>query len=356
MICPKCKNVLPEDSRFCQYCGATLTPVELRADQPEKQEKPKKKVKIWAIVLAAVLILALGFGGVYYGNYRSAINLAEAGDYSGAQAKLMFPAVTNWHDPQLADYLNAGIQYEQGQYYQAKKTFEILSETGYRNSAEMQEMTAYEEALYKLEKEDVAGIKTIMQMAEEGYEPAINNLTRLKADVYGQAIRAYRAGNLNRAKDLFNAITPLSRSKDYLTLIDRKNYKDVFNLIGFEDANEIIVDLFTVSFFEGKWKTRDGVYSFSMSSEGRNSYNLPHEYNTNPYYTVEDGVYFTFGGSAEGQTPTFNSEEEEFRYRLDQLIGRYNRIDLFKFSIINKNTIEVYCYKDGNTYTLYRQT
>ena len=45
MICPYCKEIIDDDSRFCDHCGRALS---------SKESRPKKK---WPIVLAAVLAL-----------------------------------------------------------------------------------------------------------------------------------------------------------------------------------------------------------------------------------------------------------------------------------------------------------
>ena len=78
MECPKCKHLLPEDSRFCQYCGFTIQQGEIlpkieqtgeekikptlfmwkETNQKDKPTERRKKpiISIALIVLAGVLL------------------------------------------------------------------------------------------------------------------------------------------------------------------------------------------------------------------------------------------------------------------------------------------------------------
>ena len=90
-------------------------------------------------------------------------------------------------------------------------------------------------------------------------------------------------------------------------------------------------------FLEDYWSTYDGTYymSFYENYEGGTTcdYNLP--WVDEPYGTV----YFNIVGL----TYIF---EDDYGNELAKV---------YKFTIINFDTIKVYCYEDNNTYTLYRQ-
>lgn len=74
VVCPKCKQILPEDSVFCPYCGTSLS-VPLQTDKTSSTYRPdnsvqvaektspkksKKKPVIITIVVALILVLAFG--------------------------------------------------------------------------------------------------------------------------------------------------------------------------------------------------------------------------------------------------------------------------------------------------------
>lgn len=75
MYCPKCGSSNPDDSRFCEKCGASFSkqnPVQDPAFHPQpvphqKQRKPKKPSKVLIWVLASLVVLA-GIGvGIWFG-------------------------------------------------------------------------------------------------------------------------------------------------------------------------------------------------------------------------------------------------------------------------------------------------
>lgn len=82
VVCPKCKQTLPEDSAFCHYCGTPLaapsqtnTPASTsitnnpaRVTQHLPPQNSKKKPIIIAIVVTLILALAVGIISVFLGN------------------------------------------------------------------------------------------------------------------------------------------------------------------------------------------------------------------------------------------------------------------------------------------------
>lgn len=62
MICNNCKNTLPDDSEFCQYCGSKI---ETPAEAPKihtiatSDQAPKKNKKVLLWVLLGIIIVAL---------------------------------------------------------------------------------------------------------------------------------------------------------------------------------------------------------------------------------------------------------------------------------------------------------
>ncbi len=92
MICTNCGQKLPEDSHFCEHCGAPVSAIDQPSHQqgspgavidggdmrgekiPTKQPKAKKTAKPWIWILVIVLIVlgccatVIGGGAVYLGN------------------------------------------------------------------------------------------------------------------------------------------------------------------------------------------------------------------------------------------------------------------------------------------------
>ena len=78
MTCPHCKNELPEDSKFCQYCGASFVEENLAKNVPPTEEKPKdvkkekkdgrykKRSRAVIVILVIVSILLAALNGFQY--------------------------------------------------------------------------------------------------------------------------------------------------------------------------------------------------------------------------------------------------------------------------------------------------
>ena len=120
---------------------------------------------------------------------------------------------------------------------------------------------------------------------------------------------------------------------------------DLIDMLDFEDTKSIIVEneICFDQFISGEWYTADGNNYFKanlyylktenhyyQNKEGHCAYNLPSFKNPGGYYKIMDGVYY------EGKKGAENQKQ-------------------FKFSIVDKNTISIYCYKNNKNYTLYRR-
>ena len=108
-------------------------------------------------------------------------------------------------------------------------------------------------------------------------------------------------------------------------------YSDLLSILSFEDAAVVILDYYADSFLTGTWKTADGDYYFKLKSNGDTSYNLPW-FDFGEYYQFENGDYLLCSDKDPDDTRT-----------------------LFSFDIVNKDIIDVYCYKDDTWYRLIRQ-
>lgn len=170
-----------------------------------------------------------------------------------------------------------------------------------------------------------------------------------KAELYSAGQSAYRSKNLDEAEKLFKEIMDYKRSADYLLLIrsssikvssisaEKELYNDLFPLLEFENTADIIAgDHYLLEYFlNGLWE--DGSlldpYYIELRFEPEKAvniwYNLPHNHAAGGWF-ISDAVFYS-GSSSAGS------------------------IANFKFTIIDKDTISVYCYADGSTHRLYRQ-
>lgn len=159
----------------------------------------------------------------------------------------------------------------------------------------------------------------------------------LKQEIYQEGQSYYHAKVDGTAKIYFNAVKGYKRSDDYITLIKADSfdysvkYDDLEKLIGFEDTNEIILKNFIYrdKFLEGTWKTQNKSHYFTMKEDGSVTYNLPSKWYGN-YYSIYNGIYKEGKENEDGTA-------------------------VFRFSIVGKDSMNVYCYQNGKTYKLYRQ-
>jgi len=290
--------------RFCKYCGGAIDPETKKCTSCGKQffrlPKTTSNKLIIAIVVLAILF---GVSGLFISTYNKGINAMYNQQFIAAKQHFDNLLVG---DSLFADeyaYIEAGVLMETGEYLESHKAFNNLS------------VPVPESIIKDLEKH-----------------------------IYRIGVTAYKKNDLNTAETYFSAVEGYNRSEDYLFLISFKdtnrypsstNMKKLINLIQFEDTAEIIAtnNHALEKFLVGHWETKDYPhYYFEIKKEDgyRSQYNLPYEYFNGEYYEIHDGVY-----------SLANMDGESKKY--------------YKFSIISKDIISVYCYKDGNTYILYRK-
>lgn len=107
-------------------------------------------------------------------------------------------------------------------------------------------------------------------------------------------------------------------------------------MLDFENAKELVLKRqeTALPFLVGRWENGDRYdpMYFELTNDTDNytsNYNLPYK-NKEGYFYFKEGVYSI------GET-------------------EYETTKIYKFSIIDEDTIRVYCFKDGSTYVLYRQ-
>ena len=208
-----------------------------------------------------------------------------------------------------------------------------------------------------LEKGNYSGITKVMGLLKERYPLAVQNEAVIVDLIYEDGISAYHNNNYGTANRFFEAVPKYKRSQDYIALIAAHNgsyiyiedssdplslallsthnknapqkYNNLLKLIGFEDASSIIINNYYGLYFNGDWKTSDGKYYFSFDNESfKTRHNLPASISTG-IYSISDCVY------------TLNDGQSESK--------------IFRFEVVDEDTLSIYCFKDGSTHTLYRQ-
>ena len=332
MFCPKCGSQLPDDSVFCRHCGEKLefpvfsgvmaqsqmgfensinAPIQtnyelypvntpypayagLTESAPSTLEKAKKNTAKIAIICSLSTLAAVLL--IYIGyNYINATDNIKAEQFVAAQNNLHNILIAEHIMSEQCELVEAGVLFENEKYLDALHAFQKLSNVP-------QEL-----------------------------------MSKVEMSVYSKGRSFYRNDNFSEATTYFNEVYNFERSKDYLTLINIKNdishvgyYYDVlYNLSGFEDAGEILFSTEdnAIRFLTGEWENVDGYYfGISDNYACTASYNLP---NSEVYggYAITNGVF---------------------------VVG-YDNIEFFKFTIIDKDVISVYCCVDSSTHILHRQ-
>lgn len=334
MFCPKCGSQLKDDSVFCHQCGEKLIlsvysgnvaqnevnvensysapipqyyePVlapentsysaythSLENAPAQKKLKKKNTARI-AIICSLSTLLAVLI--IYMGfNFINANKHIRAEEFTAAQKNLDNLLIAESVMSEKYEFVKAGVLYENEAYIGALHAFQKLDNVP-------QEL-----------------------------------ISKVEMSIYSNGRTSYRNGDFSEATTYFNEVYNYERSKDYLTLINIKNdishlgyYYDVlYNLSGFEDAGTLLLSTedTAIRFLCGDWQNVEGYY-FGITDNYSNtaSYNLP---NPEGYggYAITNGVF---------------------------VVG-YDNIEFFKFTVIDKDVISVYCCYDSSTHILHRQ-
>ena len=375
-----------------------------------KRPRPKKAIAIISVVAVFGVLI-----GAYFGCCLAARGCAEENDFTTADSLLFFPQLTKLHDPVLVAYVEAGQLMEARQYQQAKALFDTLpgcysadelsleadyryalqladandfdsaidimkglSGSGYKDAASQLMDIQYRKGLYLLyEEESYSTASTLFgQLAKSGYDGAadmqkealylwawalydkekyidayeilegirgysdVNDvIVNIRELVYLEGQILYYEGKYPQARDHFECISFYADSQKYLTLITAHTSSfsstyivdDLIDIFYFEDAADLLLskNQFGIEFLRGRW-TGDGYY-LNINKDNYLSYNLPW-FNYGEYYKIEDGKVLFYYENRPNDTKA-----------------------LFKITAITPDCIQVFCYKNSRTYTLYRQ-
>lgn len=299
-------------------------------------------------------------------NYRKADELLLEADYLEGSSLLK---ANRFEDSYAVFETLAGLDYkdsaqmmiecrlQQGKYHEnnedyrsAMSAYQKLLDVGYQDAQQLFYNASFLYAVDCLENKATpgaaeVGLSTLNQLTEKGYEPARQKRAFYRTQIYDKAVALLEAGaeNNNRSKigearQYFAALDDFKRTKDYLLLIDgyfnshNVTLEELWELRDLEVAMYVILSQDMLQeFLEGTWYTKDYAYYFTMDAEGSISYSLPW-IDYGDYYKIENGIFMLY--------PERNEQSTR---------------NLFKFTIVDWNTVKVYCYKGGKTYTLYRR-
>lgn len=353
----------------------------LEPNIPKKLEKQKAKPSRKKIVLAVAIVLIVALLGSYGGCYFGAKVSAKNGKFEIADKFLFAPPITQLHDATLVEYIEAGRLLETRNYDAAYRIFEKLDD--YLDSMQLSNEAEYRLALqhadkgnfdlairtldylkaihYKDSTEKIKDIKYrwAWSLIDEGkYIEALNKLNTitgysdvddtivaLTETIYLEGQDLYYNGDYDGAKELFEYLSPYKDSYKYLALIDARDwraYVDIENTVTklveifyFEDAAELLVSNTDIAcqFLLGNWETSDGEYYFEIELSNDEEYSYWSSYNL-PWYggsfIIENGIY----------SVSDDSYEDKPQYA---------------FTLLTPDCMDIYCYKNSKTYTLYRQ-
>ncbi len=266
--------------------------------------------------------------------YTEANTLLNNGSYEEAYNK--FESIKHYKDSKerllACRYEQAKSMLEQGSYSEARDIFRELDD--YEDSAEFVNECDYRKALAAKEEGDyVAAYNRLISLGD--YRDSKKQAKNLIEEVYNKGIALYRGKEYSEAEKCFEISKKFGREKDYLTLIKASKSRvgdlsALYALIDFEDTKEVLLNNYNIyNFLKGEWRDTSGRYIryYDTQTGTRSEYNL--NASSGNYYKLEDGCHMIGSGS---------SYSKQWRY-----------------TIIDVNTIEVFSYRDYETYRMYRR-
>lgn len=280
--------------------------------------------------------------------YRQAAQCADANDFFGA-IEIMTELSEGGYKDSKEKLLEIKYRYgiylmqEECDYKAAEIVFRQLIKSGYGPAEEMKKENQYQWAFYQLDQK--AYVAAYQRLATiKGYSNVDECMESLTELMYLEGQKLYRGGKYTDAEQIFECITPYADSEKYLVLsrmrkysawsswyVDEEDAKTLINNFYFEDAAEILLSGQGIAewFLKGTWKG-DGYY-FKIDEDGNTNYNLPW-FNYGDWYKIQNGRYLLYPDGKENSTKT-----------------------LFTITAVNPDCIRVFCHKNNQSYTLFRQ-
>lgn len=215
-------------------------------------------------------------------------------------------------------YNNAAALMDAGQYNEAIAAFEAMA--GYKDSAEQISECKYRSALNLMDEGKLSDAISAFQ-ALGNYKDSAEQIVECN---YRSAIQLAKNQNYSAASELLERIGGYKDSTELALEYRYLHAKQLMNSGSYDDAANLLKKLAQVNYKD--------YLKMEERETGRFwcSYNLPWQYDGD-FYTIENGIYY------EGYNNSSRKDKE------------------FRFTIVSWSKIEVYCFKNGRTYTLKRQ-
>lgn len=277
--------------------------------------------------------------------YLLAKEVLESGEY--LQAADLFAALGDYRDSADqafgAKLLRADALAASGNYKSAKDLLRALGDEGYgRAKDELVEVCKQCAASYADHGQYGKAYGELLEAQSEDGADVDALLSRYRSKAYESGVSCYRESDFAAAKAQFSAIGDYKDAEDYLFLIEVHNKTSwstaeaaaaaarLASLILKEDAADLLMsgDELAGQFLLGYWEG-SGHY-LSMGADGYLSYDLPYV-DFGDYYYISQGAVLLY---EDGDS--------------------YNSQPMFFIRAVTANCIQVYAYKDGHSYTLFR--
>ena len=376
--------------------GQQQTAQEINSAESQGEPKKRRKTPIAAIIVSLILVAALGCGAVFFGipyfNYRSACKALENGEYDKAYET--FADLGDFMDSEemanealyekaeralrnkkydtaiqtfqrLGDYKDSETQVLETKYLQAdqyqndekyKEAYELYAELGSYKDSEDELLTTIllweEEVLDYANVLDANSFRDTVALDSDHYEMFYSTILRHLND-HEDATYWYDWGATAAARTTDTMLSMLpSTYQDVSTMQElfgllTESYIVYGDLFRYHEAlvrecwslafvrDMAAQDEAVCYFLESYWTTYNGGYylNFYENSDGGTTSDhtlpwVPMPYGTK-YFNIENMIYYWEDDSG-------------------------HLAEVYRFEIIDYDTIDVYCYQNNQTYTLYR--
>ena len=302
MICKSCGRELPDDSKYCEFCGQKLesnfdetSDIKVPAGRRAKRQvaeavaAPKHR-RFIGIIIIVLLIIAIA--ATYAGLSAFAYKVADAGDFESADklSGLMF-----W-DKTFGKYTEYGRQLDLGHFDAAATGFKSIrdyreSDFYYKESVYMGGAEAYDNG--KLEQ----AMEKFREISDYKDVPEIIEL--IKKDAFALGEQSFADESYTRAQEYFK-LSEDTAAEPYLKIIavlkgeaEADTLKDMMD---FGPTKELLLanDAIALSFLKGDWYTEDWQVYFKAALDDEGNYNIDYnmarpDYGANAYFYIEKG-------------------------------------------------------------------
>ena len=319
MLCKFCGSELPDDSKYCIFCGKKLisnfdepadeqmsTGRRAKRQAAEAVKAPRRRRPIGLII---VILLIITLAATYAGLSVFAYKVADAGGFESADklSGLIF-----W-DKTFSKYTEYGRQLDLGRYESAATGFKNIrdyreSDFYYKESVYMSGVEAYDNG--KLEQ----AMDKFQEIPDFRDVPEIIEL--IKKDAFALGEQAFADQSFTRAREYFK-LSDDAAAEPYLKIIaalkgeaEADTLKDMMD---FEPTKDLLLfnDAIALSFLKGDWYTEDWQVYFKAALDDDGNYDIEYnmarpDYGANAYFYIENGeLKLTPDGGKEGAITAF---------------------------------------------------